>query len=69
MPVAEPQRFDSDTSGVQRDNNDPRTDNSYPFRPTHVPATETLIAQGLIRDEIRGTTSSSARRETPSQVF
>ena len=69
VPVAEPQRFDGDTSGVQRDNNDPRTDNSYPFRPTHVPATETLIAQGLIRDEIRGTTSSSARRETPSQVF
>ena len=34
-----------------------------------MPATETLIAQGLIRDEIRGTTSSSARRETPSQVF
>lgn len=30
---------------------------------------EQLVEQGLIADDIRGTTSSSARRETPSQVF
>ncbi len=28
-----------------------------------------LLAEGLIQDNVRGTTSSSARRETPSQVF
>lgn len=28
-----------------------------------------LLGQGLVQDDIRGTTSSSARRETPSQVF
>lgn len=28
-----------------------------------------LNAQGLVQDEIRGTTSSSARRESPSRVF
>ena len=28
-----------------------------------------LLEQGLIQDDIRGTTSSSAARETPSQVF
>ncbi len=28
-----------------------------------------LVDQGLVQDDIRGTTSSSARRETPSQVF
>jgi hypothetical protein len=30
---------------------------------------EQLVQQGLILDDVRGTTSSSARRETPSQVF
>ena len=28
-----------------------------------------LMKQGLVKDRVRGTTSSSARRETPSQVF
>ena len=28
-----------------------------------------LAAEGLIQDDVRGTTSSSAQRETPSQVF
>ena len=28
-----------------------------------------LLSEGLIQDNVRGTTSSSARRETPSQVF
>ena len=28
-----------------------------------------LLKEGLIQDKVRGTTSSSARRETPSQVF
>jgi len=36
--------------------------------PIH-PFSNTLLEQGLIEDEIRGTTTSSARRETPSQVF
>ena len=30
---------------------------------------EQLLEQGLISDNVRGTTTSSARRETPSQVF
>ena len=30
---------------------------------------EQLFKEGLIKDDLRGTTSSSARRETPSQVF
>ena len=30
---------------------------------------EQLLKEGLIQDDVRGTTSSSARRETPSQVF
>lgn len=33
------------------------------------PFSERLLAQGLLNDNIRGTTSSSARREAPSQVF
>jgi hypothetical protein len=37
-------------------------------RPIH-PFAETLLKQGLSADDIRGNTSSSARRETPSQVF
>lgn len=37
-------------------------------KPIH-PLAEVLLKQGLSADEVRGTTSSSARRETPSQVF
>jgi len=37
-------------------------------KPIH-PFAETLRKQGLIKDTVRGTTTSSARRESPSQVF
>ena len=37
-------------------------------KPIH-PFAETLRQQGLVQDPVRGTTSSSARRESPSQVF
>ncbi len=37
-------------------------------KPVH-PFAETLRQQGLIQDQVRGTTSSSARRESPSRVF
>ena len=37
-------------------------------KPVH-PFADRLVAQGLILDTIRGVTSSSARREVPSQVF
>ena len=37
-------------------------------KPVH-PFVDTLISQGLANDNIRGNTSSSARRESPSQVF
>jgi len=37
-------------------------------KPVH-PFAETLRKQGLIQDTVRGTTSSSARRESPSAVF
>ena len=37
-------------------------------KPIH-PLANVLAQQGLSADDVRGTTSSSARRETPSQVF
>jgi hypothetical protein len=37
-------------------------------KPVH-PFVDTLITQGLANDNVRGNTSSSARRESPSQVF
>lgn len=37
-------------------------------KPVH-PFADRLLAQGLLLDSIRGVTSSSARREVPSQVF
>ena len=37
-------------------------------KPIH-PLANVLAEQGLSADDVRGTTSSSARRETPSQVF
>lgn len=58
MPVAEKNRFATNKShgkAVER-----------PFNPfIAIP----IINQGLINDPIRGTTSSGARRESPSQVF
>ena len=39
----------------------------YP-KPIH-PFADTLLKQGLSADDVRGNTSSSARRESPSQVF
>jgi len=38
-------------------------------KPYNKDFTETLEVQGLLYDEARGTTTSSARRETPSMVF
>jgi len=38
-------------------------------KPYNKDFTESLNTQGLIDDEVRGTTSSSARREVPSSVF
>jgi hypothetical protein len=37
-------------------------------KPTH-PLADALSAQGLLKDDIRGITTSSARREVPSAVF
>lgn len=37
-------------------------------KPVH-PFADRLLAQGLLLDNVRGVTSSSARREVPSQVF
>jgi hypothetical protein len=37
-------------------------------KPIH-PFADVLLRQGLSKDNVRGNTSSSARRETPSQVF
>jgi uncharacterized protein (DUF2345 family) len=38
-------------------------------KPVHIDFTKALIQQGLIDDDVRGISSSSARRETPSAVF
>ena len=38
-------------------------------RPVNPHETDSLIGQGLETDDVRGSTSASARRETPSQVF
>lgn len=38
-------------------------------RPEHTPRFNHLVASGLIRDFVRGPTTSNAQRETPSQVF
>jgi|TARA_B110000261_G_C13089011_1_gene359110 hypothetical protein len=38
-------------------------------KPYNKDFTETLEIQGLLNDEVRGTTTSSARREIPSMVF
>jgi hypothetical protein len=66
--VAEAQRR-AETDLVGRGNLNPDKDEVYKIRPVNPYQTDTLIGQGLSKDSVRGATSSSARRETPSQVF
>ncbi len=58
VPVAEYNKVTNDNTG----------DPTKRYKPQH-PFTEFLIKQGLILDDTRGTTTSSARREVPSSVF
>jgi hypothetical protein len=59
LPVAEHNK--SLTDGT-------KTDTTLIQKPVH-PFSQVLTAQGLIEDETRGITTSSARRESPSNVF
>jgi len=38
-------------------------------KPVHTPQQTVFTTQGLLKDDVRGITTSSARRETPSAVF
>jgi putative chitinase len=59
LPVAEYNK-------LTETNNNPNIDKK--LKPIH-PFADRLLKQGLLSDPIRGVTSSSARRETPSAVF
>ena len=61
LPVAEYNKVINDTKTL--------TDPEKLAKPTHTYFTSALAGQGLIKDDIRGTTTSSARRESPSMVF
>lgn len=61
IPVAEYNKFDR----VSGDTAKPLA----PVRPWHRQRTESIGNQGLLNDTIRGTTTSSAQRESPSQVY
>jgi hypothetical protein len=55
---------------LNRTSGDPNPAKNYDKtnKPIH-PLADVLAYQGLSTDDVRGTTTSSARRETPSQVF
>lgn len=59
LPVAE---FNKQTQSLENPNP------NKIGKPVH-PFADRLLAQGLLLDNVRGVTSSSARREVPSQVF
>lgn len=59
LPVAE---FNKQTQKLENPNT------NKIGKPVH-PFADRLLAQGLLLDNVRGVTSSSARREVPSQVF
>lgn len=52
----------------QRDGQTINNSNSWDL-PLNDILADQLAAEGLVQDDVRGTTSSSAQRETPSQVF
>lgn len=53
----------------------PLTDGTYDskadeiYRAPHTPKADQLAIQGLLQDSVRGITTTSARRESPSQVY
>ena len=57
------------TPTVEKNNFDPDDKHNGKLRPIFHDFAETITKQGLINDPIRGATSSSARRESPSQVL
>ena len=61
VPVGEYNKATIDTQGETQPTNYPKPPNDLFI--------ETLMEQGLLEDDIRGTTSTSARRELPSAVF
>ncbi|MFY8211951.1 MAG: hypothetical protein ACOVLB_04730 [Candidatus Nanopelagicus sp.] len=61
LPVTELNQNNSKLFDVPKFNSEPR--------PVHSYVAAQLFKQGLIRDNIRGTISSSASRESPSRVF
>lgn len=60
LPVAEYNKF------LANPNNNYPTSQPRPYNETFV---EKLMEQGLLDDDVRGTTSTSARREAPSNVY
>jgi phage gp45-like len=64
LPVAE---FNKQVAG-KNGKIDPKNVSNIP-KPVFEPFADALAAQGLLADNIRGLTSSSARREIPSMVF
>lgn len=60
LPVAEYNKF------LANPNNNYPTSQPKPYNTTFV---ETLLEQGLLDDDVRGVTSTSARREAPSNVY
>lgn len=54
---------------AEKNKRDERTTHNDAIRPIHVDLAEKIVKQGLINDPIRGTGSSSGRRESPSEVF
>lgn len=59
LPVTEKNRFDGAMGGK----------GLFALRPAHLGFAKTLYEQGLMGDDIRGASSSSSRRESPSKVF
>ena len=60
VPVAEYNKKANDVSA---------RDTTQIPKPVHTPQQTVFTTQGLLKDDIRGITTSSARRETPSAVF
>lgn len=73
LPVAEVNRISAESNLSDIFDIKAHTEKGQPIdrvkRPAHGPHYQGLINQGLENDAIRGLTDSSARRESPSQVF
>lgn len=69
VPAGKTFQFSTDAPTAEYNKQTPGTKRDEDARPANTTTAEGINAQGLIKDNVRGITTSGARRESPSEVY